>query len=62
MCSIKVCSVDEKVDEVQIWYVSDDTKESSLVGAGAWTKPYDKQQAANVIVATWVGLDKVKED
>lgn len=62
MCMIKVCSVDERVDEIQVWYVSANTKESSLVGAGAWTKPYDKRQAANAIVKTWVGLDKVQED
>lgn len=50
MYDIKIIALDSQVDEVQVYYLGE------FVGAGAWTKPYDKDIAVRRIINVWVGV------
>ena len=50
MYEIKTIPLDSNVDEVQVYY------KGEFVGAGAWTKPYDKDTAVRNIINVWVGV------
>ncbi len=54
MYDVKIMPLDSKVDEVQVYY------EGEFIGAGAWTKPYDKDTAIRRIVETWVFDNEVR--
>lgn len=48
MHDVKIIPLENKVDEIQVYYLGE------FVGAGAWTKPYDKDTAVKRIIETWV--------